>query len=329
MSTDPWSGNGQPEARPAVVRWESALAGLLAAFCFAAFLILPVLGPLALPFAGVPVVRVTHRHGLAAGLVAAAVCSGILLVLGAAAGGIAEGVAGTLFSLLLTALPAAATAWGRRGGSASAAYLILCAAGFALLGGGLLVRAQLTPRSFDKEVAAAFDEMGPAAVTRAQLDPETAARMRATLAAARDFAATFWIGLVGASWVLGSAVAFYVGSRLARPAASAEAARFEALRIPPAVVAAFAAAGAGSVFLSGMPRRIAGDLLIPLLALYFVAGLSIICHFARKWFRVRILRVGLYALIVYFPINVGVILLGLFDWYADFRRRGEGALEKR
>ena len=55
-----------------------------------------------------------------------------------------------------------------------------------------------------------------------------------------------------------------------------------------------------------------------------MAGLSIICHFSRRWFRVRILRVGLYTLASYFPINVGVALLGLFDWYVDFRRRGEG-----
>ena len=65
------------------------------------------------------------------------------------------------------------------------------------------------------------------------------------------------------------------------------------------------------------------SLLWPLAALYFVAGLSIICHFARKWFRARILRIGLYALVAYFPLNVAVGLLGIFDWYADFRRRGE------
>ena len=83
----------------------------------------------------------------------------------------------------------------------------------------------------------------------------------------------------------------------------------------------------------GFPGRapsvaLAGSVLLPLSALYFVAGLSIICHFVRRWFRVRILRVGLYALVAYFPMNVGVALLGLFDWYVDFRRRGAGATEK-
>ena len=88
------------------------------------------------------------------------------------------------------------------------------------------------------------------------------------------------------------------------------------------------AAGAAFGLLEGEARRVAANLLLPLLALYFVAGLSIICHFFRRWFRARILRIGLYALAAYFPINVGVALLGLFDWYVDFRRRGEGVVEK-
>ncbi|MBC8646391.1 MAG: hypothetical protein H7X85_04465 [Thermoanaerobaculia bacterium] len=79
----------------------------------------------------------------------------------------------------------------------------------------------------------------------------------------------------------------------------------------------------------GLAREVAGSLLLPLTALFFLVGLSIICHFARKWFRVKILRIGLYALLVYFfPMNLGVALLGLFDWYADFRRRGEGAIQQ-
>ena len=85
-------------------------------------------------------------------------------------------------------------------------------------------------------------------------------------------------------------------------------------------------AGEGDVLYGSVtPTEIAGNALIPLAALYFLAGLSIICHFARKWFRAKILRVGLYGLALYFPINIGVGLLGLFDWYVDFRHRGEKA----
>ena len=179
-----------------------------------------------------------------------------------------------------------------------------------------------------QEIAAAFDEMTPAAVasyTRGGMDAEAVARLKVVLASARAFAAKFWIGLVGVTWILSAGVAFYTGARLARPAPAAEETRFDRLAVPPGIVVLFVAAGAGAVLAPSPAAQIAGNLLIPLAVLYFLAGLSIICHFARKWFRARILRVGLYGLAIYFPINVGVGLLGLFDWYADFRHRGEKA----
>ena len=114
----------------------------------------------------------------------------------------------------------------------------------------------------------------------------------------------------------------------ARPGPTADVARFEALRVPASGVALFVASGAAFGLLPGAARRIAGNILLPLLALFFVAGLSIICHFLRRWLRTRILRAGLYALAAYFPINVGVALLGLFDWYVDFRRRGGEGTER-
>ncbi len=105
----------------------------------------------------------------------------------------------------------------------------------------------------------------------------------------------------------------------------AERTRFEALSLPAFLAPVFVAAGAVSALARDTARQVAGDVLIPLAALYFVAGLSIICHFARRWFKTRILRVGLYTLVIYFPMSVGVALLGLFDWYVGFRRRGEKA----
>ena len=173
--------------------------------------------------------------------------------------------------------------------------------------------------------------MIPAALdsySRSGMDAASVARVRATLEAAREFSRKYWAGLLGLLWVFAAAISFYGGARAARPAPSAEAARFEALRVPAAVVPLFVAAGAGSVLLGADSRPVAGSVLLPLAALYFVAGLSIICHFARRWFRVGILRVGLYTLVAYFPMNVGVALLGLFDWYVDFRRRGAGGIEK-
>jgi hypothetical protein len=187
-------------------------------------------------------------------------------------------------------------------------------------------------RPVGDQIAKEFDRMIPAALesyTRSGMDSETVTRVRSTLEAAREFSRKFWAGLLALLWVFSSAISWYAGARAARPAPSAEAARFEGLRVPAAVAPLFVAAGAGSVLFQGSARRIAGSLLLPLAALYFVAGLSIICHFARKWFRFWLLRVGLYTLVAYFPMNFGVALLGLFDWYVDFRRRGAGAIEER
>ena len=130
-------------------------------------------------------------------------------------------------------------------------------------------------------------------------------------------------------WVLGGAVAFYLG----RPTRPARRHR----RRGPLRSAADSAPGRGALRRGGggvraaagaRPAASPANVLLPLVALYFVAGLSIICHFVRRWFRVRLLRAGLYVLVSYFPLDVVVALLGLFDWYVDFRRRGEGVVEK-
>ncbi len=295
----------------------------------AAFLVLPVAGPFALPFAPVSTTRIAHRRGAVAGLTAAAIAASLLFLVGWAAGGLSEAASGALFAAVLTALPALFAGAVHRGSDPSRAYLALCGTGFALACGVLLAWSNASDATMSREIDRGFDEWARLAAQpgRAAVDSETAARLHATLEAARTFCKRFWIGLIGVSWILGGAISFYVGAWAARPAPSALAARFEALRIPAPVVAVFVATGAGWALAPAPASRIAGNLLWPLVALYFVAGLSIICHFARKWLRSRILRVGLYALVIYVPINVGVVVLGLFDWYADFRRRGRGTRE--
>ena len=304
------------------------MAAFVTTLLFAAFLALPIAGALALPFLPVPAVRIAFRRGAAAGVVVALLSSSVLLGLGLATGGSGDAVVLALFAAVVTALPVFFAAGVRSGRNPSRLYLALCSAGFAILASGLALRPAAGGKTMRQEIAAAFDEMAPTAVqsyTRGGMDAESVARMKATLAAAREFVSKFWVGLVGVSWILAAGIGFYTGARLARPEPSAEAARFDRLSVPAAVVALFVVAGAGAVLAPSPWKEIAGNALLPLAALYFLTGLSIICHFARKWFRARILRVGLYGLAVYFPINVGVGLLGLFDWYADFRRRGEKA----
>lgn len=310
---------------------EIALAAAFSSAAFGLFLALPLVGSIGLPLAGVPMVRLAHRRGGAAALVASALAGALVASISLAAGNSAGWTRGSL-AAGIAFLPALFASFAPARMDPSRAYLALCAAGALVLAGLFLGGAAASGRPVGEEIAGEFDRMIPAAMdryTRSGVDAETVARVRATLAAAREFSRSYWAGLLGLLWVFSAGISFYAGARAARPAPSAEATRFEALSVPAAVAPIFVAAGAGSVFLGQGLRPIAGSVLLPLSALYFVAGLSIICHFARRWFRVRLLRVGLYTLVAYFPMNVGVALLGLFDWYVDFRRRGAGAIEKQ
>jgi drug/metabolite transporter (DMT)-like permease len=328
MSTEslppPAAGGDNPPASGGPRPFEAAFAGLSSALLFGLFLVLPVAGSVALAFAAVPLVRHAHRRGLAGALAGCLLAAGVLAGLGLAMGGLTSAISSAAVAFASTALPVLAAAAVRRGMRPSKAWLLLAAAGFAVLAGVLGPIESGGGAPLREEIGRAFDSISPGAGKSAPSgDLEATARASAMLAKFKEFAQTYWLGLVGASWTLASAVSFYLGARAARPAPSGEATRFEQLRVPAAVVALFAAAGAAFALLHGAGRVVAGNLLLPLLALYFLAGLSIICHFARKWFRARILRVGLYALVAYFPLNVAVGLLGIFDWYADFRRRGE------
>lgn len=319
----------EPSAPP-LGRYEIPLAALAASAAFSAAFLLPLVGVVGVPLAAVPLVRLAHRQGLAAALSACGIAAGILLGLGWAGGGLGAGVWLAVAAVAVTALPVASVGFLRAGAEPSRCYVGLCLAGGALLAACFAAAANGPGASLSAEVGATFDRIIPTAVdsyARSGADAESVARMRQTLEAAREFAKECLWGIFGALWVVGGAVAFYLGALMARPGPTADAARFESLRVPAAGAAVFVAAGAAFGILPGEGRRLAGNLLLPLSALYFVAGLSIICHFFRRWFRVRILRVGLYTLASYFPINLGVALLGLFDWYVDFRRRGERVRE--
>jgi hypothetical protein len=320
---------GHPHA--ASGRFEIPLAALAAAAAFSALFVVPLFGALGVPAGAIPLVRLAHRRGLASALIGCVAAVAIVLGAAWAAAGLGMAIAMAFVAAGATAIPVASVGFLRAGADASRCYLGIGLAGCAFLAASFAASATGPGPSVAVEVAAVFDQMIPSALesyARSGVDAETVARMRQTLEAARDFSRQYLWGIFGALWALGGAMAFYGGAAAARPAATALAARFEQLRVPASAAGLFVAAGAGFGLLSGDGRRLAGNLLLPLVALFFVAGLSIICHFFRRWIRVRILRAGLYALAAYFPINVGVVLLGLFDWYVDFRRRGEGVIEK-
>ena len=323
--------DAQATAPPTLGRFEIPIAALGAAAAFSALFVLPVSGRSGLPVAAVPLVRLAHRRGLVNGLLGCALAAAVILGLGWATGGVGSGLAMAVLAGGVTLLPTATVGLppGRRRRvpllpRAVPRRLRVSRGGLRRLGRG-------RGPGIASEVAAAFDSLIPAAVesySRQGADAEAVARMRLTLESGREFARDYLWGIFGALWVLGGAVAFYAGAASARPAPTAEAARFEALRVPAQAVALFVASGAAFGLLSGAGKAHRRQSSAAAAALFFVAGLSIICHFLRRWLRTRILRAGLYALAAYFPINVGVALLGLFDWYVDFRRRGGEGTER-
>jgi len=316
---------------PSLNRFEIPVAGAASAALFAAFLALPIFGTLGIPLAAIPVVRIAHRRGVAAGALAGLVAAAVVLGLGWATAGGLSALAMAFFAAAVVGLPTASVGFLRAGADPSRCYLGLCIAGVALIAGLAAVSAGSPGQSLESEITATFDRVTPGVAEsyrRSGADADTVARVRSTLESSREIARRYLWGLFGAMWVAGAAIAFYGGALAARPGATADAARFETLRVPAAAAGHFAASGAGFGLLPGEAARIAGNLLIPLAALYFVAGLSIICHFFRRWFRFRLLRAGLYVVVSYIPLNVGVALLGLFDWYVDFRRKGGGRTEQ-
>jgi hypothetical protein len=315
-----------PAADSRFDRWEIPAAASLSALFFAALFVVPLVGAVGFPLTAVPLSRVTHRRGMGAGLAATGLTVGILCGVALATAGWREAVGMGLAAAFVAGLPVLLAGRVRSGLDPSRAFLVLSLAGSLLLAAVLFGLPATGQPPIETELRATFDTMIPAALEsyrRGKADTATVDRVRSTLMGARDFTVRFWAGLVGAGWILGAAVTFYAGARAARPVPSAEKVRFEGLRVPPGFAGLFVVSGAVFALLQGPARTIAGDVLLALAALYFVAGLSIICHFARRWFRAWFLRVGLYVLVAYFPMNLGVALLGLFDWYANFRRRGE------
>lgn len=319
----------EAEASPvrAPGRAELPLAAFLSAASFSAVFLVPLLGAVGVSLAAVPTVRLAHRRGFLTGALGCALAAAIVFGIGSAIGTLPQSLAMALLAGGVTILPTAGVGFLRAGAEPSRCYLGVCLAGCAFLAASWAASANGPGPSLSSEVASAFDRMTPSVLesySRSGADAATVANIRAALAGAQELARQYLWGIFGALWVLGAAIAFYGGAVIARPNMTADAVQFAALRVPPAAAGLFVACGAAFAVLPGEPRRVAGNLLLPLSALYFVAGLSIICHFLRRWVRARVLRGGLYVLACYFPVNVAVALLGLFDWYVDFRRRGEG-----
>ncbi len=116
------------------------------------------------------------------------------------------------------------------------------------------------------------------------------------------------------------AILFWIRPRLPLLGLDVPAGSFEDYRSEEWLPLAFALTGLGAVALHGTPRWVALNLLLPVLALYFVHGLAIIrAHLARWIGRGWLVRWGVAILALQMPLPAVVALLGLVDAFRPLR----------
>ncbi|MEN8165107.1 MAG: DUF2232 domain-containing protein [Acidobacteriota bacterium] len=116
------------------------------------------------------------------------------------------------------------------------------------------------------------------------------------------------------------AVLFWIRPRLALLGLNVPAGSFEDYRSDEWLPLAFALTGLGAVVLNGTSRWVALNLLLPVLALYFVHGLAIIrAHLVRWIGRGWLVRWGVAILALQMPLPAVVALLGLVDAFRPLR----------
>jgi uncharacterized protein YybS (DUF2232 family) len=83
------------------------------------------------------------------------------------------------------------------------------------------------------------------------------------------------------------------------------------------------AAGFALFLLSGSIKLLAMNAIIVMMAIYVFHGLSILLFFLNKYRVPSLIRIGLFFLIVFQQVLLGVLALaGLFDQWVDFRKIG-------
>jgi hypothetical protein len=115
-------------------------------------------------------------------------------------------------------------------------------------------------------------------------------------------------------------ILFWIRPRIPMLGYPLEVAPFEEYRGEEWIAAGFAIAGLGALFLAGVPRWVALNLLIAVLLLYFVQGLAMIrAHLARWVGRGWFVRWGVALLCVMWPMPVLVTTLGVADSFFPMR----------
>lgn len=297
-------------------------AGLAAALSAA----VPVAAPFLLPVSTARLARTlflvrtpVRALALAAATLPVAFLVGTVL---APAGGFLSLIAADAF----VALPALAVLAGARDGRRGDELALLVSAVTAIGGLSILLGAAVaTGRDPGWALSEAWTAQGPHLIEtyRSMGWPESSlGALREAIDLVKEVLAEHIPGVILAVSVLYGVVVVYPFGRLAGlPSRPLEAPSFAAFRTPLAAAAVFVPAGVAAAIGSGVPRRVAVDLLMVLAVLFFLRGLAIIRALLDRG-RVGLLgRALAYALAIQMPFSAILALGGLFDEFLDLRGR--------
>lgn len=309
---DPGSMTEEPGRPPSLGPVASGLVSLFLAGSFV------LLGPIALivaPLAVIPVLRFEGDRGGSA-LVWGPVV--VILVAVTSAGGGVVALSVLVSYLLVVVLPTISVVVWRNTGCSERRWISVTVIAFALV---LVI--SVVVGTLPQGPVEAVSQWARQAVEDAGEFYNSMGLGRGEAQRAMDQAQWF------VAWTLPSMLVFYVVSilfwvrpRLPLLGLGVPIEPFESYRSDEWLAVAFAVTGFGAVVLDGTPRWVALNLLLPVLALYFVHGLAIIRAHLSRWIgRGWLVRWGVAILALQMPLPAIVAMLGLVDAFRPLRPR--------
>lgn len=295
----------------------SVAGTLLTLFLQSASVFLGAPGALFHLFVPLPAAYAAMRQGVGAGGAIVVLTSAALFALGGAKGVLAYLLQFGLVSVLLPLLLRRGRSW-----DAAVAWTLGAGAGVALTGAAAFAAArgvsvgEMVSRFVKTEVDRAME-----LYAKAQLPPEQMKELESLARQMADFLAATWPGL--AVLVTGGVLLLTVFLLSAFSAGRYEVPGppFRLWKAPELLIWVLILGGAGALLAKGWPQRIAMNLTVVVLPVYFLQGLAIVTWFFRTknvspFFR----NLGYLLVVILNPLPLIVTGMGVFDLWVDFRK---------
>jgi uncharacterized protein YybS (DUF2232 family) len=293
------------------------LAGVLATLALLGCAGLWPFGVAAILAVPLPAAYVHMRQGTVAGGAVVLLATGVLWVMAGHAEGLGYLAQFGVLSFLLPFFLRRGLSWDGSVGLSLAAVLALCA----LVLAGLASVENVDAGAVVGQFLQAEVDQALALAQKANLTGDQAARFETLIRQAAGFLHRAYPAVVAIGFG-GLLLMTLLGLRLlARGAYRFSGTPFHVWKLPELLIWVLIGAGALTLFAEGIAATAGFNLLLVVLAGYFLQGLAIVSHFFRKKGLPPALRTLGYLLVVTLnPLLVVVTGLGVFDLWIDFRK---------